>query len=120
MKEQNTENTKDSFEGEPSQNLITERQFLDVICRDYTSVHYADLRNDIAEPLKVALSGNAIKMDRIRVREKIGYTDTVKGYCDHFVAGVMVLWVLRGAYGVMFEETLVTVRGSYYCEKCIC
>ncbi len=87
MKEQNTENTKDSFEGEPSQNLITERQFLDVICRDYTSVHYADLRNDIAEPLKVALSGNAIKMDRIRVREKIGYTDTVKGYCDHFVAG---------------------------------
>ena len=87
MKEQNTENTKDSFEGEPSQNLITERPFLDVICRDYTSVHYADLRNDIAEPLKVALSGNAIKMDRIRVREKIGYTDTVKGYCDHFVAG---------------------------------
>ena len=38
--------------------------------------------------------------------------------CDHFVAGVMVLWVLRVAYGVMFEETLVAVRGSYYCEKC--
>ena len=31
--------------------LGRERQFLDVICRNYTSVYYADLANDIAEPL---------------------------------------------------------------------
>lgn len=44
----------------------------------------------------------------------------IEWICDHFVAVVMVIWVLRVAYGVIFEydETLVTVRKKYYCEKC--
>ena len=88
MKENNLENAKDALalSQDTSENLITERQFLDVICRDYTSIHYVDLKNDVAEPLKVALSGNAVKMDRIRVWKKIGYTETFQSYCDKFVA----------------------------------
>lgn len=85
MKEQNLENTKDTSVLEIVGNLITERQFLDVICRDYTSVHYGDLKNDFAEPLKVALSANASRIDGIRLRKKIGYTDTVRSYCENFV-----------------------------------
>ena len=85
MEEYNLENTKDTSVQENAENLITERQFLDVICRDYTSVHYGDLVNDIAEPLKVALSANAGRIDRIKVRKKIGYTDIVKSYCENFV-----------------------------------
>ena len=85
MKEQNLENTKDTSVLEIVGNLITERQFLDVICRDYTSVHYGDLKNDFAEPLKVALSANASRIDEIRLRKKIGYTDTVRSYCENFV-----------------------------------
>ena len=85
---QNTvENTMDALvlAKDDSENLITERQFLEVICRDYTSVYYVDLFNDVAEPIKVALSGNAVKMDRIRVRERIGYTETYENYCNKFV-----------------------------------
>ena len=85
---QNTvENTMDALvlAKDDSENLITEHQFLEVICRDYTSVYYVDLFNDVAEPIKVALSGNAVKMDRIRVRERIGYTETYENYCNKFV-----------------------------------
>ena len=83
MEEKNLENLKKETSGK----LITERQFLDVICRDYTSVHYADLKNDIGEPLKIALSANAGRIDRVQVRKKIGYTDTIRSYCENFVAG---------------------------------
>ncbi len=90
MEGQNLENTKTTdrlvLAKDDTENLITENQFLEVICRDYTSVYYVDLRNDVAEPIKVSLSGNSVKMDRIRVREKIGYTETVQSYCNKFVA----------------------------------
>lgn len=51
-----------------TENLITVHQFLEVICRAYTSVYYVDLKNDVVEPIKVALSGNVVKMVRIRVQ----------------------------------------------------
>ncbi len=87
MKEQDLEKTTDRLvlATDDSENLITEHQFLEVICRDYTSVYYVDLFNDVAEPIKVALSGNAVKMDRIQVRERIGYTETYQTYCNKFV-----------------------------------
>ena len=87
MKEQSLEKMTDRLvlAKDDTENLITEHQFLEVICRDYTSVYYVDLFNDVAEPIKVALSGNAVKMDRIQVREKIGYTETYQGYCNKFV-----------------------------------
>ena len=87
MKEQNLEKITDRLvlAKDDTENLITERQFLEVICRDYTSVYYVDLFNDVAEPIKVALSGNAVKMDRIQVRERIGYTETYQTYCNKFV-----------------------------------
>ena len=87
MKEQNLEKTTDRLvlAKDDTENLITEHQFLEVICRDYTSVYYVDLFNDVAEPIKVALSGNAVKMDRIQVRERIGYTETYQNYCNKFV-----------------------------------
>ena len=87
MKEQNLEKITDRLvlAKDDTENLITEHQFLEVICRDYTSVYYVDLFNDVAEPIKVALSGNAVKMDRIRVRERIGYTETFQSYCNKFV-----------------------------------
>ena len=66
--------------------LGRERQFLDVICRNYTSVYYADLANDIAEPLKVSLGANASKISRIQIRKRINFTETIDVYCKNFVA----------------------------------
>lgn len=87
MEEQNLEKTTDRLvlAKDDTENMITERQFLEVICRDYTSVYYVDLFHDVAEPIKVALSGNAVKMDRIHVWERIGYTVTYQSYCNKFV-----------------------------------
>ena len=91
MEEKNLKNTEENtadklvLAKDNTENMITERQFLEVICRDYTSVYYVDLKNDVAEPIKVALSGNAIKMDRIQVWERIGYTATYRSYCNKFV-----------------------------------
>ena len=73
-------------QAEKSQELRTERQFLEVICKDYTTVHYADLKNDIAEPLKMELSANASQIARIQLRKKIGYTESVTNYCENYVA----------------------------------
>ena len=69
MEEKNLKNTEENttdklvLAKDNTENMITERQFLEVICRDYTSVYYVDLKNDVAEPIKVALSGNTVKMD---------------------------------------------------------
>lgn len=70
---------------ETSQKLVTERQFLNVICRDYTSVYYIDLKNDIMEPLKMELNENAAQISRIRPRKKVGYTEAIAIYCERYV-----------------------------------
>ena len=73
-------------QAEKTEELRTERLFLEVICKDYTTVHYAELKNDIAEPLKMELSANASQIARIQLRKKIGYTESVTNYCENYVA----------------------------------
>lgn len=70
---------------ESSRELGTERQFLDVICRDYTSVYFADLNHDIAEPLKIALNANMSQLSRIQLRKKICFFDNIRDYCEQYV-----------------------------------
>lgn len=65
--------------------LSAERQLLDVLCRDYTAVYFANLKEDMAEPLKIALNANTIQIARIQVRKQIGYTENVKNYCECYV-----------------------------------
>lgn len=65
--------------------LSAERQLLDVLCRDYTAVYFANLKEDMAEPLKIALNANATQIARIQVRKQIGYTQNVKNYCECYV-----------------------------------
>lgn len=66
--------------------LGTERRFLDVLCRDYTTVHYADLGNDISEPLKIAPSANASRISELQIRKKNSYTESIRLYCDKYVS----------------------------------
>ncbi len=65
--------------------LSAERQLLDVLCRDYTAVYFANLKEDMAEPLKIALNANTTQIARIQVRKQIGYTENVKNYCECYV-----------------------------------
>lgn len=65
--------------------LSVERQLLDVLCRDYTAVYFANLKEDMAEPLKIALNANMTQIARIQVRKQIGYTENIKNYCECYV-----------------------------------
>lgn len=69
-----------------SMELGTERRFLDVIFRDYTTVHYADLNEDFYEPLKIDANANASKISQIQIRQKVNYTDSVRHYCEKYVS----------------------------------
>lgn len=71
---------------ENSMKLDIERRFFEVLCRDYTTVHYADLMNDIAEPLKISPGANASRLTQVKARTKINYTQTISAYCEKYVA----------------------------------
>ena len=76
------ENDKQKEQVDTIIELGRERQFLDVICRDYTSVYYADLKNNYVEPLKVSASANASSMSEIQLRQRVNYVDTINSYGD--------------------------------------
>ena len=65
--------------------LGRERQFLDVICRDYTTVHFVDLKNDVGEPLKVSMDANAAKISCIQIREHANFTEMIECYGNKYV-----------------------------------
>lgn len=66
--------------------LRKERLFLEVLCRDYTSVYYFDLKNDTLEILKMDGKANAVSMFGTELRKKIDYTTDMKIYCERYVA----------------------------------
>ena len=68
--------------------LERERKFLEVLCREYTSVYCLDLSTGTIEPLKITPSANVSNMEEIRVREKIGYAQKMKEYCKDYVADI--------------------------------
>lgn len=63
-----------------------DRQFLEVLSRDYTTVYHLDLINDTLEPLKLTDTANATQMEVVRMREKINYTQHMKFYCKEYIA----------------------------------
>lgn len=78
--------TLEQEQAENSMKLDIERRFFEVLCRDYTTVHYADLMNDIAEPLKISPGANASRLTQVKARTKINYTQTISAYCEKYVA----------------------------------
>lgn len=79
------ERERETEQMETIMELGRERQFLEVICRDYTSVYYVDLKRDEGEPLKVAAIANASKMDGIQIRQRMYFTKTIEEYGNAYV-----------------------------------
>ena len=65
--------------------LRKERLFLEVLCRDYTSVYYFDIKNDTLEVLKMDKNANAVHMFGTMLRQRINYTEEMRKYCDSYV-----------------------------------
>lgn len=62
--------------------LHKEQAFLNVLCRDYTSIYYADLIAGTLEPLKVDDTANAA---RIKDIASLPYDTLIRQYADNFV-----------------------------------
>lgn len=66
--------------------LIKERMFLDVLCEDYTSVYFLDLKKNEAEILKLSNEANANKMLDNKSRSIFNYYERMCMYCKNYVA----------------------------------
>lgn len=68
-----------------AENLRKERMFLEVLCRDYTSVYYFDLNNGTLEILKMDGNANAASMVGSELRKKFDYSKEMRKYCSTYV-----------------------------------
>lgn len=66
--------------------LRKERMFLDVLCRDYTSVYFFDLENDTLEILKMDGNANAVAMVGSELRKTFDYSKEMAKYCNIYVS----------------------------------
>ena len=63
-----------------------DRQFLEVLYRDYTSIYYVDFSKNIAEPLKIDRIANAAKfIDSPSKHITLNYNDTIKQYSETYI-----------------------------------
>ena len=69
----------------PEGELRKERMLLDVLCREYTSVYYYDLKNDTFEILRLDGEANAVKMFGTTLRQKLDYSKEMEHYCKNYV-----------------------------------
>lgn len=68
--------------------LDTERQFLQVLCWDYTSVYRVNLIENVIVPLKVEENTFVTQMAGYQLRKKYCYTEQLKVYCKNYVSDV--------------------------------
>ena len=66
--------------------LRKERMFLEVLCRDYTSVYFFDLRKDTLEILKMDGNANAAAMVGSELRKTFDYSEGMTKYCNIYVS----------------------------------
>ncbi len=66
--------------------LEKEKQFLDVLCRDYTSVYYVDLEKNTLELLKLDRIANAANFIPVENPKPLDYTETIKIYAEKYIA----------------------------------
>ena len=62
-----------------------EQRFLQVLCRDYISVFFADLKKDYLEILKVDLEVNVLQVSASEEYMTLSYKEIIESYCRQFM-----------------------------------
>ena len=65
--------------------LQKEQGFLNVLCRDYTSIYYVDLNTDALELLKVDESTNAARIEDLQNQVPLSASALIRQYGEQFV-----------------------------------
>ncbi len=68
-----------------AEELRKERMFLDVLCRDYASVYYFDLKANTLEVLKIDPSANSAVLFGTELRRKFNYMEEMQLYCGTYI-----------------------------------
>ena len=97
-----------------AQELSQERMFLDVLCRDYTSVYYLNLNEDEVEVLKIASTANAVHVVGTQLRQKRRYSEEMKKYCESYVADSDKSGFLAALGGAAIRAKLETAKRFVY------
>lgn len=63
-----------------------EHRFLEVLCKEDTSVYYVNLKNDSTEPLKVEMAANVSKISEVQPGKISSYSKMIALYCKKCVA----------------------------------
>ena len=71
--------------GKNLESMEKERQILNVLCEDFTSVYKVNLLDDTAEVVKLEQGANAPKILKNREKIILCYSKELKYYYDHFV-----------------------------------
>lgn len=69
--------------------LRKERLFLDVLCRDYTSVYFYDMNLDAVQVLKINSTANVTDLIGEQLRASFQYSSRMEKYCRTFVVEEM-------------------------------
>lgn len=62
-----------------------EQRFLQVLCRDYISVFFADLKKDYLEILKVDPETNVLQVSASEEHMTLSYKEIIESYCRQFM-----------------------------------
>ena len=62
-----------------------EQRFLQVLCQDYISVFFADLKKDYLEILKVDLEVNVLQVSASEEYMTLSYKEIIESYCRQFM-----------------------------------
>ena len=62
-----------------------EQRFLQVLCRDYISVFFADLKKDYLEILKVDPEANVLQVSASEEYMTLSYKESIESYCRQFM-----------------------------------
>lgn len=62
-----------------------EQRFLQVLCRDYISVFFADLKKDYLEILKVDPEANVLQVSASEEHMTLSYKEIIESYCRQFM-----------------------------------
>lgn len=96
--------------------LDMERQYLDVICRNYILVYYVDLETDSAEVLKVDSHSNVWQMPGMRTGEHFRYRQHVRQFAQQYVVNSKGLFLKMLDNDYISRKMKTTARYTFRYE----
>lgn len=98
--------------------LNIERQYLDVLSRDFTSVYHVNLDDNTATPLKQGENTNASLLN-LKLRQTFSYSQNMLSYCENYICKSSQLGFLLFMARDNLRKSLRKMERYVYRYRCI-